>query len=240
MRKQLERFAPLKRIIRSVAELKNIAIDNPKRSARSVDCLFFSRVDPYGFSREAEQLRFWRAEQMIDSVSCGKPFQRVLEIGCAEGMFTERLAERSSSLLATDISAVALARARRRCPVPHIEFQQWDLRTDALQNSYDLIVAVGVLEYLHGRAAFHRARSKLVQAITPGGYLLLGSTVQDDGIENSWVADWFLRGSRINLASEEYKKRVLEFFDKHLAGVADSSATATPHLTVAVVETAPR
>ena len=210
LREQLERLPPLKRTIRAVAELKNIAIDDPERTTRRVDRFFYSRLDPYGFSRESEQLRFWRAEQMIDSASGGKPFQRVLEIGCAEGMFTERLAERSSSLLATDISVVALTRARRRCLVPHIEFLQWDLRTDALQDSYDLIVAVGVLEYLHGRAAFHRARSKLVQAITPGGYLLLGSTLQDDGIENSWVADWFLRGSRINwFFGQEPSLRVL-------------------------------
>src|SRR5262249_22153011 len=98
----------------------------------------------------------------------------------------------------TDVSAVALDRARQRCFFPHVEFQQWDARTGALRNDYDLVVATGGLEYLHGRAAFRLVRSKFVRALARDGYLLLGSTLEDADIENSWVANWFLRGQQIH------------------------------------------
>ena len=41
--------------------------------------------------------------RMVDSVRGGKRFRNALEIGCAEGAFTELLADRCHSLLAVDI-----------------------------------------------------------------------------------------------------------------------------------------
>jgi 2-polyprenyl-3-methyl-5-hydroxy-6-metoxy-1,4-benzoquinol methylase len=178
--------------------LKNIVLDDAQRERNKVEGLFRQKVDPYGFSRQAERLRFECAEQMIDAAAAGRRLPKVLEIGCAEGMFTERLASRCGSLLAVDISEIALARARQRCSGADIQFRRWDIRTDAMADTYDLVVAVGVLEYLHGRMAFRQARHKLIQGLRVGGYLLLGSTVQDEDIENSWMARWFLRGGHIN------------------------------------------
>jgi len=67
----------------------------------------------------------------------------VLEAGCAEGHFTETLARRSSRVLALDISAVALERARRRAPraVPvEADLMTWEPRDEA---PFDAIVIGG-------------------------------------------------------------------------------------------------
>jgi len=54
------------------------------------------------------------------------------------------------------------------------------------------------LEYLQKPADYRRVRAKLVEALRPGGYLLLGSTVQSEEIEQSWISRWLIRGTQIN------------------------------------------
>src|SRR5439155_12857171 len=94
LRRQLDRIPPLKRANRFAAEIKNMILDNSDRARVQMDLRFGSRMDPYGFARDVEQVRFRRAAQMLDCVRRGGRFQRAIEIGCAEGMFTVQLAER--------------------------------------------------------------------------------------------------------------------------------------------------
>ena len=197
VRQHLERSPAAKRLIRSTVEIKNVLLHDPEHNRHAMDRLFRQRIDPWGFSRDPEQLRFGRAEQMIGAAAKGKLFEQVLEIGCAEGMFTQRLAIHSRSLIAMDISDVALQRAQQRCLGSDIEFRRSDLCEERLGTGFDLIVIVAVLEYIYGRAALRNARANIVRALRPGGLLLLGSTLQN-GIEDSWVTRWFIRGAEIN------------------------------------------
>ncbi len=114
-------------------------------------------------------------------------------------MFTEFLAPLCQSLLAVDLSSVALSRAKARCAhLPNVDFAEWDVRRDPLDGAFDLIVATGVLEYIQRPSTLKRVRQKLIDALKPGGYLLLGNTVTDQRIENRWIGKVLIRGTVIN------------------------------------------
>ena len=137
---------------------------------------------------------------MLDAVRGAARFGKALEVGCAEGMFTEMLAPRCKSLLAADISPVALTRARRRLQgIERVHFAEWDLRVDPVPDTYDLVVIIHALEYIRNPIYVRRARTKLVNSLRPGGYLLVGTMKVAKIYEDAWWGRFFLRsGKRIN------------------------------------------
>lgn len=168
----------------------------------------FSQTDPWHYTtNDLEILRHRREAEMLDGVRGINRFGCVLEIGCAEGVFTGILADRCDSLLATDFSEVALARARqRRQWDEHVTFAQMDLRTDSLPGVFDLIVAIHVLEYIKNPLSLRRVRDKLVRSLRIGGYLLIGSCTGDNEFRESlWWSRYMLRGGqRINAFMTEH------------------------------------
>jgi 2-polyprenyl-3-methyl-5-hydroxy-6-metoxy-1,4-benzoquinol methylase len=180
-------------------EIKNSLLDSTQRDRAVVDRLYRASDDPYGFTRDREQFRFQRAMQMLSAVGNGRPFGRTLEVGCAEGMFTERLADCCESVLAVDLASIALERAKRRCRNrPNITFVQWNVRKDVVDGTFDLIVATGVLEYILRRRTLRGACDRLIRALRPGGYLLLGNTVTQNEMEHTWIGKRLIRGTLIN------------------------------------------
>lgn len=169
-------------------------------SKEAIDCEFRLNEDPFNYmTTPSERVRFDQQAKLLDSIRKGGCFQHALEIGCAEGIFTEMLAERSKSLVVLDISPTALAKTRQRknwgdC----LHFQEWDLKHDSVPGTFDLIVAAGVLEYLQELGKFRKVRAKLIAALHPGGYLLLQSTKTNPVVENAWWAKYIIRGERIN------------------------------------------
>jgi len=176
-------------------------LDSSRRAAPVIE-RDFGKIDPWKYtSNELEIFRHRREAEMLDNIRGNRRFACVLEAGCAEGVFTEILAERCDSLLATDFSPLALARARqRRQWTGHVSFAQLDLRVDPLPNVFDLIVAIHVVEYIKNPIALRRVREKLVQGVRPGGYLLIGSCTGDNEFrEGLWWSRYMLRGGqRIN------------------------------------------
>ena len=201
LRRQLERVPNLRGPMQLVSEIRACALDSSDRDHVQVEELFKRKIDPYGFSREPE--RFDRACEMLDGVSHGKRFGRALEIGCAEGLFTERLSERCRSLLAVDISTTALDRARQRCRrFDHVQFAEWDLRGGTLLDEFDLILAVGVLEYIRRPKILKQAIDRIISSLRVGGYLLMGNTVADNNLEARWFGRYLMRGTWINRYTE--------------------------------------
>ena len=98
-------------------------------------------------------------------------------------MFTELLAPRVESLVAADISATALERARARCSAhPHVAFVQHDISVGMPGDAYDLVVCSEILYYLRDRAAVERFVGEIYRALRPGGYVLTthATMVSDD------------------------------------------------------------
>jgi 2-polyprenyl-3-methyl-5-hydroxy-6-metoxy-1,4-benzoquinol methylase len=182
---------------RFALELKASVLDSSARDRAAVEKLFVSKVDPYEFAREPD--RFARACELLDGVCGGERFGHALEIGCAEGIFTECLSDRCLSVLAVDLSTTALARSRERCRhFAHATFAEWDLRSDPIIGQFDLIAATGVLEYIRRPKTLKMVCERIVSALVPGGYLLVGNTVAEGGIEGRWWAKFLMRGTWIN------------------------------------------
>lgn len=156
----------------------------------------FSRPDPWRYSTdELEKMRHCGELAMLDRVRGACRIQQVLELGCAEGIFTELVASRGDSLVAADFNPVALQRARERCRhYGHIQFASIDLRAEPLPGTFDLICAVHVLDYIQSPLALEKVREKIVNALQPGGYLLLGCVRFDSFIDKSWWSKFLLRG----------------------------------------------
>jgi SAM-dependent methyltransferase len=180
-------------------ELKNVALYTAARARAEFEQEFAGAIDPWSFETDtvAGRDRFNRELAMLDAVRGGSRFRRALEVGCAEGMFTELLAPRCEELLAVDMLPVALARARARCGSdPHVRFAEWDLRTDPIPGAFDLVVVEAVLDCLCQPWAFRAARDKLVAALAPGGYLLAGNPRNPGVTEGAWWGRHLIRGGK--------------------------------------------
>lgn len=129
----------------------------------------FESPDPWNYGSCYEQLKYKRTLALLPD----EPIGRALELACAEGYFTEHLADRTDRLVAADISTRALERARARCAGrANIEFQPLDLVSDALPGTFDLIVCSEVLYYLADVEQLREVGTKLRDALLPRGCLL--------------------------------------------------------------------
>lgn len=145
------------------------------RRDRSIDpdwfeALYRDRGDPWDF----ETSPYERAK--YDHTLARLPQERfgsALEVGCANGVLTERLAPRCDHLLAVDVSATALAAAARRCArLPQVVLEQRRLPADAPSGPFDLILLSEVI-YYWDRPDLARFAAYLPGAVVSGGHLLL-------------------------------------------------------------------
>jgi predicted TPR repeat methyltransferase len=156
-------------------------------TSASLDELFEAKVDPWDYHSAVEQVRHAIAETLLSQIDDPDAFDRVLEIGCAEGAFTQRLAGRCQSLLSVDVSANALARARLRCAGERsVRFSQLDLLRDQIDGQFTLAIAMDVLTYFESVSHLRALRSKIIGVIEPGGWLLIGDVRQSEVYESSW------------------------------------------------------
>jgi len=106
--------------------------------------------------------------------------QAALEIGCGKGEFSRRLAERSSHVLALDLSPemIRLARASSK-PGSNIEFQIADVMTyDLPADGFDCIASIATLHHLPLPEVFHKMKA----ALKPGGVLLILDLFEPGGV----------------------------------------------------------
>jgi peptidoglycan/xylan/chitin deacetylase (PgdA/CDA1 family)/SAM-dependent methyltransferase len=139
----------------------------------------FSREDPWDYSSAYEQQKYRHTLDMLPE----EPFARTLELGCAEGLFTEMLSKYAGEVLAMDISERALERATARCAgQKNVTFVQHDIAQGLNVGDFDLIVCSEILYYLRDRYALAAFAGQVKQALRPGGYLLMthANMVSDD------------------------------------------------------------
>ena len=147
---------------------------SPARSATTSDrsyfeTLFATQPDPWKYTNSYEQTKYEQTLALLPEAS----IQSALEIACAEGHFTAQLAPRVSTLLAVDISEIALQRTAERCAeFSHIQYQQFDLTKDSLSDTFDLIVCSEVLYFLGDLDDLKAFAVKVAAALSPGGYFL--------------------------------------------------------------------
>jgi glycosyltransferase involved in cell wall biosynthesis/peptidoglycan/xylan/chitin deacetylase (PgdA/CDA1 family) len=140
---------------------------------------FFAEPDPWDYGCDYEQSKYRRTLDLLPSGS----LDRVVELGCAEGMFTKELAKRAKTLLAVDISDTALNRAREQCgDCRNTEFKRLDMVADEVPGNQSLILCSEILCYAGGQDQLRVILHKLRDALAPGGRLVTANAflLQDD------------------------------------------------------------
>jgi peptidoglycan/xylan/chitin deacetylase (PgdA/CDA1 family) len=171
---------------------------------------FALRSDPWGYTSDYEQRKYEQTLSLLPENT-----QQALEIGCAEGAFTVKLAERVATVLACDVSMVALSRAARRCRhLGNVTFTRLDLFEQEPPEGYDLIVCSEMLYYASSQEQLTRAVRSLAQALEPGGCLLTANAhvLADDGTAPGFdwdvpfgakrIAETVMAGGLFDLAGE--------------------------------------
>jgi peptidoglycan/xylan/chitin deacetylase (PgdA/CDA1 family)/SAM-dependent methyltransferase len=129
----------------------------------------FAEPDPWHYGSDYEDKKL---EQTLSLLPAG-PIGNALELACAEGYFTLRLAPHVGHLVASDISPTALSRARLRCAeARHVEFAVLDMVKDDLPQGLDLVVCSEVLYYM-SQARLPELAAKIAGSLKPGGHLLM-------------------------------------------------------------------
>ncbi len=193
-RRALRSIRPLRSAWYLALALEQLA-RNRWRGAREFDREFARAADPWGYTRELERERHRLALGLVDAVAGEARLGRVLEVGCAEGMFTAALASRCASLLALDISVVALSRAAERVAgVPHVGLRLADLRRDPLGGDFDAVIVMDVLSYFCRPWQLRRALDRVIAATAVGGHIVFCDVRQTTMFETAWWGRPLLRG----------------------------------------------
>jgi SAM-dependent methyltransferase len=202
-------------------ELRDVAADTPRRSRSASLAAYEHRSDPWGYGSEWGPRHLKLTERLLTRAATEGRDGCALDIGCGEGWATELLIPRYRDVLAVDISTLALERARVRCGgAAHVRFERWDIfRGDSL-GEFDLVLAMGVLEVFRRPRALRRARRRIIEALAPGGHLLVTTTKQNPLVENARWSAGLVRGSRgidrFLRASGQLERRAQEESDTHV------------------------
>lgn len=134
------------------------------------ETMFRDTPDPWDLETSAyEQAKF------DDSISAlaGRTYANGLEVGCAKGVLSMKLAAHCAALLSIDVSETALEAARRRAAhLDHIVFRQMAFPGTAPHGQFDLVV-LSEVAYYWDDADLQRASAWLRSHLLPGGDILL-------------------------------------------------------------------
>ncbi len=105
--------------------------------------------------------------------------ERALDIGSGSGLFSRLLAERADHVTGFDLSPKMVEAAKSRSTnLPNVEYRVQDvIEWDTPTNVYDCIASIATLHHIPARAVY----PKIVQALKPGGVLLVLDLFKPDG-----------------------------------------------------------
>jgi 2-polyprenyl-3-methyl-5-hydroxy-6-metoxy-1,4-benzoquinol methylase len=172
----------------------------------------FTVRDPWAYeTSEYEITKYRRTLEAIPNVAGAQ----ILEIGCAEGVFTAWLAEKGGDILAVDISERALIRAKQRCAAwPDVRFACFDIARTPVRGAFDVVLCAEVLYYLH-RRGLCVARDYLVSALKPQGRAILVHPVKDAAeMDPIFSAHPFLRKVAERTWSDTPRAYTITVFEK--------------------------
>ncbi|WP_310275053.1 methyltransferase domain-containing protein [Rheinheimera soli] len=115
---------------------------------------------------------------------------RLLDIGCSDGEFTELLARDSSYALGIDLSEALIEQAKKLYSKSNVlHFDVADIVQSELAGEFDIVACMGLFTCLTRRADFERTISHIMAILQPGGYLVLKDSLMLDGKDETYVHD---------------------------------------------------
>jgi SAM-dependent methyltransferase len=140
----------------------------PTYGYRNLNELYDTAVDPYHFTTNPyEAGKYAHTMQLLS----GRTYDAALEVGAAEGVFTEMLAPICQSLVALDIAEAAVARGRQRlAQFSNVKFIQAALPQQMPDGYFDLIIASDVLNYFP-KDVLIDVLHLFAERLVPGGML---------------------------------------------------------------------
>lgn len=144
-------------------------------------------------SKLAPPALYARQRQILEKyvLPCLKPNGRLLDIGCGDGEFTEVLARDCIEALGIDLSPSLIDQARQRAAGSGaLSFEVGDIRGAAVSGSYDIVACMGLFTCIVRPEDFIRTARLAVDALKPGGYLVLkDSLILGGGTEHYFRDD---------------------------------------------------
>jgi SAM-dependent methyltransferase len=114
----------------------------------------------------------------------------VLDVGCGDGFLAARLARRVPLVVAIDIDAPVLGRARARFPDAPVTWCRGDILTCTLEpDSFDAVLSNAALHQLPDTRA---ALARLGQLVRPGGTLAIVGFPRTGWRDLPWAAAAFI------------------------------------------------
>jgi SAM-dependent methyltransferase len=161
--------------------------DSGRETATSINSVvrdyfdaLWNNGDPWDLDRsDYDQEKYSRELALLDP----RRFERVLELGCAGGAFTRRLARIADHIVAIDIAARAIERALAAgTEAGRIEYRVGDiLAVDPVDEGlWDLVVLSETIYYVGWRYSFFDVgwlAQRLFESLRAGGCLLMTNTI---------------------------------------------------------------
>lgn len=149
----------------------------------------FEVENPWAYDSPYEQTKY---EQTMSLIPTEKPV-RAIELACAEGHFTAQFASMVGNLLATDISVLALERAKAKCDAAghgNVRFEQLDFFNNPLPGEFDLIVCSEVLYEAKTRKSLESIARNIATHLAPGGALVTAHIIEVTEERHRSGFDW--------------------------------------------------
>lgn len=142
---------------------------------RSIDADHFERMyqadsDPWRFATSAYERSKYDATL---AALAGEHIGRALEVGCAIGVLSQRLAAVCEALVAVDVSETALDQAKARCAgLANVELRLMALPAETPVGAFD-VVLLSEVAYYWDDWDITRMGEVLRDKVAPGGRVLL-------------------------------------------------------------------
>jgi SAM-dependent methyltransferase len=167
-------------------------------TARTFFEALWQRGDPWELEASGfERARYARVLAALE----GRRYPSALELGCGAGTFTRMLAGLADRIVAVDISATAIARARALVGADQdtIEFRAANIMDVDLrkESPWDLVVLSETIYYLGWLYPFCNVAwlaAELFATTRDGGRLLLVNT--ESGVDDGLIRPWLVRTYR--------------------------------------------
>lgn len=146
-----------------------------EKPTKSLDAEFFNEMyqrneDPWDFENSPYERE--KYEATLRAIP-NPVYQNAFEIGCSNGILSEKLATRCSRLLAVDASEIATSNARKRlADYPCAEVREMIIPNDFPGENFDLILFSEV-GYFLSREDLAITKDKMISALLPKGHLLM-------------------------------------------------------------------